>query len=261
MMLYLLYVITGAVGGFIGGFLGLGGGIIFVPSLFYIFTYFQIQNDYVIQSAVSTSLACVVISSLSATIKHYKNQLINWKIFYKMLPGLTLGSLSGVLFITIFPSNVIKLFYSILLIIIAIYIFFEKENNIKSVLKFKFVHFFSYIIGTVSALLGIGGGTLTTPYFKTQGESLKSSIATAAACGVPIASFGIILSIILNTFTNSFHTTILNYINLSSFILISSSAILFSYFGAATTFSTNTSLLKNIFSLSILIIGITIFFF
>jgi|TARA_B100001996_G_scaffold172549_1_gene131691 hypothetical protein len=260
-MLYLLYVITGAVGGFIGGFLGLGGGIIFVPSLFYIFTYFQIQNDYVIQSAVSTSLACVVISSLSATIKHYKNQLINWKIFYKMLPGLTLGSLSGVLFITIFPSNVIKLFYSILLIIIAIYIFFEKENNIKSVLKFKFVHFFSYIIGTVSALLGIGGGTLTTPYFKTQGESLKSSIATAAACGVPIASFGIILSIILNTFTNSFHTTILNYINLSSFILISSSAILFSYFGAATTFSTNTSLLKNIFSLSILIIGITIFFF
>jgi len=261
MMLYLLYVITGAVGGFIGGFLGLGGGIIFVPSLFYIFTYFQIQNDYVIQSAVSTSLACVVISSLSATIKHYKNQLINWKIFYKMLPGLALGSLSGVLFITIFPSNVIKLFYSILLIIIAIYIFFEKENNIKSVLKFKFVHFFSYIIGTVSALLGIGGGTLTTPYFKTQGESLKSSIATAAACGVPIASFGIILSIILNTFTNSFHTTILNYINLSSFILISSSAILFSYFGAAATFSTNTSLLKNIFSLSILIIGITIFFF
>ena len=261
MMLYLLYVITGAVGGFIGGFLGLGGGIIFVPSLFYIFTYFQIQNDYVIQSAVSTSLACVVISSLSATIKHYKNQLINWKIFYKMLPGLTLGSLSGVLFITIFPSNIIKLFYSILLIMIAIYMFFEKENNIKSVLKFNFIHFFSYIIGTVSALLGIGGGTLTTPYFKTQGESLKSSIATAAACGVPIASFGIILSIILNAFTNSFHTTILNYINLPSFILISSSAILFSYFGAATTFSTNTSLLKNIFSLSILIIGITIFFF
>jgi len=260
-MLYLLYVITGAVGGFIGGFLGLGGGIIFVPSLFYIFTYFQIQNEYVIQSAVSTSLACVVISSLSATIKHYKNQLINWKIFYKMLPGLTLGSLSGVLFITIFPSNIIKLFYSILLIMIAIYMFFEKKNNIKSVLKLNFVHFFSYIIGTVSALLGIGGGTLTTPYFKIQGESLKSSIATAAACGVPIASFGIILSIILNTFTNSFHTTILNYINLSSFILISSSAILFSYFGAATTFSTNTSLLKNIFSLSILIIGITIFFF
>ena len=102
MMLYLLYVITGAIGGFVGGFLGLGGGIIFVPSLFYIFTYFQIQDNYVMQSAVSTSLACVVISSLSAAIKHYKNQLINWKIFYKMLPGLTLGSLSGVLFLTIF---------------------------------------------------------------------------------------------------------------------------------------------------------------
>ena len=261
MMLYLLYVITGAIGGFVGGFLGLGGGIIFVPSLFYIFTYFQIQDNYVMQSAVSTSLACVVISSLSAAIKHYKNQLINWKIFYKMLPGLTLGSLSGVLFLTIFSSNTIKLFYSTLLIMVAIYMFFEKENNIKNVFKFKFIHFFSYIVGTISALLGIGGGTLTTPYFKIQGESIKSSIATAAACGVPIASFGIILSFFINIFTNAFHTTILNYINIPGFILISSSAILFSYIGAATTFSTNPSLLKNIFSLSILIVGITIFFF
>jgi len=261
MTLYLLYVITGAIGGFIGGFLGLGGGIIFVPSLFYIFTYFQIQNDYIIQSAVSTSLACVIVSSLSAAIKHYKNQLINWEIFYKMLPGLTLGSLSGVLFIAILSSSIIKLLYSILLIMIAIYMFFEKENNITSVFKFKFIHFFSYMVGTISALLGIGGGTLTTPYFKIQGESLKSSIATAAACGVPIASFGIILSIALNIFTNSFDVSILDYINLPGFILISSSAMLFSYFGAATTFSTNTDLLKNIFSLSILIIGITMFFF
>ena len=102
---------------------------------------------------------------------------------------------------------------------------------------------------------------MTTPYFKIQGVSIKSSIATAAACGVPIASFGIILSFFINIFTNAFDTTILNYINIPGFILISSSAILFSYIGAATTFSTNSSLLKNIFSLSILIIGITIFFF
>ena len=163
--------------------------------------------------------------------------------------------------ITIFSSDIIKLLYSTLLIIISIYIFFEKENNIKSIFKFQCVHFVSYIIGSVSALLGIGGGTLTTPYFKMQGESLKSSIATAAACGVPIASFGIILSFILNILTNSFNTTILSYINLPGFILISSSAILFSYFGATITFSTNTLLLKNIFSLSMLIIGITIFFF
>ena len=72
--IYILYLVIGIVGGFLGGLLGLGGGIIFVPSLFFIFHYNELYSDNIMQSAVSTSLACVVISSLSAAVKHNKNK-------------------------------------------------------------------------------------------------------------------------------------------------------------------------------------------
>ena len=72
MNIYLLYVICGSLGGFLGGLLGLGGGIIFVPMLFFIFNNYDINSAHMMQSAVSTSLACVVISSMSAAIKCYQ---------------------------------------------------------------------------------------------------------------------------------------------------------------------------------------------
>ena len=118
MNVYLLYVICGSLGGFLGGLLGLGGGIVFVPMLFFIFNNYDINSAHMMQSAVSTSLACVVISSMSAAIKHNKNKLVNWDIFYKMLPGITIGSLLGVILITVLSSGTIKLYYGLLLILI-----------------------------------------------------------------------------------------------------------------------------------------------
>ena len=79
MNIYLLYIISGSIGGFLGGLLGLGGGIVFVPALFFIFTMYGLNQDHIMQSAVSTSLACVVISSLSAAIKHNMNKCSNIK--------------------------------------------------------------------------------------------------------------------------------------------------------------------------------------
>ena len=196
MSVYGLYLITGAFGGFLGGLLGLGGGIIFVPFLFFIFNSYGLHTEYLMQSTVSTSLACVVISSLSAAIKHNKNKLINWLLFEKMLPGLILGSVMGVILITALTSDIIKIYYGILLLIISIYLINKKERKKPNKnRKHKYINIFSLFTGTISTMLGIGGGTLTTPYFKFYGESMKGSIATAAACGVPIASLGILITL------------------------------------------------------------------
>ena len=142
MNIYLLYVICGSLGGFLGGLLGLGGGIVFVPMLFFIFNNYDINSAHMMQSAVSTSLACVVISSMSAAIKHNKNKLVNWDIFYKMLPGITIGSLLGVILITVLSSGTIKLYYGLLLILISLYLIFEKvdkKNSIVSKKEYKLI--------------------------------------------------------------------------------------------------------------------------
>tara|TARA_B110000967_G_scaffold66860_1_gene69119 strand:+ start:63 stop:449 length:387 start_codon:yes stop_codon:yes gene_type:complete len=123
------------------------------------------------QSAVSTSLACVSISSLSAAIKHNENKLINWLLFKKMLSGIILGSVIGVILITILTSDIIKIYYGILLLIISIYLMYEKEtNNVNKNKKHQYINVFSFFTSAVSTMLGIGGGTLTTPYFKFYGR-------------------------------------------------------------------------------------------
>ena len=112
MNLYLLYFFTGSLGGFFGGLLGLGGGIIFVPFLFFIFSHFDIHSTHIMQSAICTSLACIVISSLSSTYKHNKNKLIDWSIFKKMLIGLLIGS-TRMKIATKYPKCSIKFMESI----------------------------------------------------------------------------------------------------------------------------------------------------
>jgi len=259
MSIYGLYLITGAFGGFLGGLLGLGGGIIFVPFLFFIFNSYDLHAGYVMQSAVSTSLACVIISSLSAAIKHNKNKLINWLLFEKMLPGLILGSVIGVILITILTSNIIKIYYGILLLVISAYLMYEKEtNNFSKNKKHQYINIFSFFTGTVSTMLGIGGGTLTTPYFKFYGESMKSSIATAAACGVPIALLGILITFFLKEIFGVFENTIFDFIDFYAFFLVSTTTLIFSYLGAGVTYKTNTLLLKKIFCITLFLVGITI---
>ena len=259
MSIYGLYLITGAFGGFLGGLLGLGGGIIFVPFLFFIFNSYDLHVGYVMQSAVSTSLACVIISSLSAAIKHNKNKLINWLLFKKMLSGLILGSVIGVILITILTSNIIKIYYGILLLVISAYLMYEKEtNNFSKNKKHQYINIFSFFTGTVSTMLGIGGGTLTTPYFKFYGESMKSSIATAAACGVPIALLGILITFFLKEIFGVFENTIFDFIDFYAFFLVSTTTLVFSYLGAGVTYKTNTLLLKKIFCITLFLVGITI---
>ena len=259
MSIYGLYLITGAIGGFLGGLLGLGGGIIFVPFLFFIFNSNDLHSGYLMQSAVSTSLACVIISSFSAAVKHNKNKLINWLLFEKMLPGLILGSILGVIFITALTSDVIKIYYGVLLLMISSYLFYgEDKIYINKSKSHRYINTFSLFTGTISTMLGIGGGTITTPYFKFYGESMKKSIATAAACGVPIALLGILVTFFLNTVFGIFERTIFDFIDLYAFCIVSCTTLLFSYIGAGITYKTDALLLKKIFCISLFLVGITI---
>ncbi|MBO83255.1 MAG: hypothetical protein CL506_02695 [Actinobacteria bacterium] len=258
MNLYLLYFFTGVLGGFFGGLLGLGGGIIFVPFLFFIFNQYDIHASHIMQSAICTSLACIVVSSLSSTYRHNKNRLIDWNIFRKMSLGLSAGSIGGIIFISYLSNNNLKSFYGLFLIIVALYIFFSDEKKVMIKKEFKFIRLFSFFTGVFSSILGIGGGTITTPYFRSHGKSIKESIATAAACGIPIALLGVVTSLLINLNLELLKQSMTGFIHIESFLVVSLTSLLFSYLGASVTYSTNSYLLKLIFSFAILIMGLII---
>lgn len=257
MNLYLLYFFTGTLGGFFGGLLGLGGGIIFVPFLFFIFNHFDIHSTHIMQSAICTSLACIVISSLSSTYKHNKNKLIDWSIFKKMLIGLLIGSAFGIAVISYLTSDLLKYYYGFFLILISIYIFLSKEKTINTAKEFKYIRLFSLFTGFLSSVLGIGGGTITTPYMRYHGKPIKECIATAAACGIPIAIVSVLVSILINI-NLSILDNIIGFIHLESFIIISIASLFFSYIGASVTYVANSFFIRSVFSTTVLIMGLII---
>tara|TARA_Y100000590_G_scaffold286981_1_gene322902 strand:- start:26942 stop:27730 length:789 start_codon:yes stop_codon:yes gene_type:complete len=259
MDIYLLYFLTGSLGGFLGGLLGLGGGIIFVPCLFFIFTFFEINNNYIMQTAICTSLACVVVSSIFATIKHKKNNLVEWNFFKKMLLGLSIGSILGIIFISSISSIYVKLFYGYFLILIAIYILFAKEQKSSIEKKeLKLVKVYSLLVGFFSSILGIGGGTLTIPYYRFHGLSTKLSIGTSSVCAVPISILAVITTSIIYYYLNLKNIYIENFIHIESFIIVAVSSTIFSYYGASLTHYINTNFLKSLLSIVMLVVSFSI---
>ena len=256
-MLYISYITIGMIGGFIGGFLGLGGGIIFVPFLFVVFNYFNIHVDSAIQSAIITSLTCVVVSSLAALLKHQKNNLVVWIIFYKTLPGIMTGATFGLVCISLISSEYVKMIYGFLLILISIYMLNKKDNlPIQKIKKLTHVKKTSFFIGMISSFLGIGGGTMTIPYFSYHGVDIKKCIATAAACGVSLSSLGLIMSWALNNILINVSNDIFKLIVVDAFIIVSSSSMISAYYGAAVTHTFDARKIKLIFSYFILVIAI-----
>ena len=256
-MLYVSYVIIGLVGGFIGGFLGLGGGIIFVPFLFIIFNYFNVNVELTIQSAIVTSLTCVVLSSLSALIKHTKNKLVVWKTFYQTLPGIVLGSTLGLILISTIPSVYVKMIYGLLLILIGVYMM-RKKNDLSNqrIKNLSNVNIVSVFIGIVSIFLGIGGGTMTTPYFNYHGIEIRKCIATATACGFSLSFLGLLISWFFNSYFINSYYDILKLIVIDAFVLVSISSMISSYYGASLTNNTDVKKIKLIFSYFILITAV-----
>ncbi len=253
----ILYFFAGALGGFFGGLLGLGGGIIFVPFLFFIFSQYGIHSSHIMQSAICTSLACIIVSSISSTYKHNINKLVDWNLFKKMFLGLILGAASGILIISFLSSNHLKFYYGLFLIILSFYILLSNEK-VMAKKPFQFAKLFSFFAGNLSSILGIGGGTITTPYFKFFGKSIKESIATAAACGIPIAISGVITSVLLNLKLGILENEPLGFIHVESFIIIAITSIIFSYLGATVTYLADIFFIRFVFSGAVLVMGLVI---
>ena len=258
-MLYISYIAIGVTGGFIGGFLGLGGGIIFVPFLFIVFNYFNINVESAIQSAIITSLSCVVLSSLAALTKHQRNNLVVWKIFYKTLPGIVIGATFGLICVSIISTEHVKIIYGFLLILIGVYMLSKRDNlSYQTIKDLTHVKKISFSIGMISSFLGVGGGTMTTPYFNYHGVDIKKCIATAAACGVSLSFLGLIMYWAINNFLLNFHNDIFKLIVVDAFVIISLSSMISAYFGAAMTHDFDARKIQLIFSYFILVNAIFI---
>jgi uncharacterized membrane protein YfcA len=249
------YLIAGSMAGILAGMFGVGGGILIVPILTFIFLSLGFNDSYVTHLAVGTSLSTIIFTGLSSARAHFYKNAINFQAFYPVATGISIGCIAGAFVANLLDGIVLRKIIGIFALIIAIQIYIAK-NQIKTFKASSSIAFISGSgIGGISTILGIGGGSFTVPFFKYSGLDMKVCIGTAAACGVPIALFGSISFIALGLDNSNLPDNSLGYVYLPALIGISLSSVFTASIGANIAHSVSDKMLSILFSIMMVVIS------
>lgn len=257
---FFIYVTIGLFAGFFSGLLGIGGGIVSVPALFLTFTYLGFPKEYVMQMAIGTSLGAMVITAASSAWSHHMQKGIFRKYLISLAPGIIFGAILGAVIADYLSSKALSLIFGICLSAIGVYFLFphveENENDGSHSPSFLLLSLIGIAIGTLSTILGIGGGIMTVPilthFFHIP---LRNAISTSAATGFLIALAGAVsfLSLGLN------HEGIegnMGYLNLPAFLCIGIISSFTAPYGAHLAYTLPIMTLRRVFGIMMIVVGL-----
>jgi uncharacterized protein len=187
----LAYLGTGAVAGLLAGLLGIGGGLVIVPALAVLYSLRDFPAANLMHFAIGTSLATIVPTSLSSLLSHHRRGGIHWQAVRGMTPGIVLGALGGAWLAGQISSPGLRLLFGIFELLVALQLLAGRSPAGHHPLPgASILALAGMVIGAVSALFGIGGGTLTVPFLLWNRVDIRRAVGTAAACGLPTAIAG-----------------------------------------------------------------------
>lgn len=190
-MTFLLYLLVGTVSGVLAGLFGIGGGTIIVPALLLCFQLQGVPLALQTHLAIGTSLAAIAITAISSTLAHHKAGAVRWPIAGWLTPGIALGVWSGAFLAAQLPGLQLQRLFGLFAWVIAAQMWFGWQPTAHADVPGKAgLSIAGLVIGGISALFGIGGGSLTVPFLCWCRVRMQEAVATAAACGFPLALVG-----------------------------------------------------------------------
>ena len=248
-------LVTGVVAGLIAGLFGVGGGIVIVPILFWIFTSLDFPNEILMHMAIGSSLATIIPTSIASARAHYRRGSIDIDVIKKWGFGLFLGALLGGFSGKFFTANELKYVFAIVAFIVALNMFIK--DPLKFSIKFpksKFINtFISLIIGFLSSLMGVGAGTIGVPSLVSLSIPIHKAIGTAAALGLFIsipATIGLAFSGFDVPNRPPFS---IGYINIIAFFIMFPLTVFFTPIGVKIAHLINQRMLKVFFGAFLII--------
>lgn len=192
------YILLGLFAGGLAGLLGVGGGLVIVPVLSLLFALQGIAPAHVMQLAVGTSLATIVFTSLSSVFAHQRRGAVDWPVMLQLTAGIVPGAWSGGVLAVLLGGPLLALLFGVFEIMVAAQMLLGRAPSAQRRFPAASRNVLAGLaIGTVSSVLGIGGGTLTVPWLVWHNVDVRRAVATSAACGLPIAlagAFGFLLA-------------------------------------------------------------------
>ncbi len=220
----LVVLAAAAVGaGFMAGLLGVGGGIVMVPALYYAFTVLDFDIVTRMHLSVGTSLAIIIPTSIISTMTHKEYDAVDFKMVKSFGVFILAGVICGTFLAVNLKTPALVLFFSIFALMVGLFFIFLREKLVDNPKKISAVvkNISGVIIGFISVPLGIGGGSLMVPFMRTFGYDIRKSIGTAAAVGFLIAVTGTITMITGGKIIDNVNTPFsIGYINLLGFAVL-----------------------------------------
>ena len=255
--------IAASVAGFMAGLLGVGGGIIMVPALYYAFTVLDFDIATRMHLSVGTSLAIIIPTSVISAKTHMEFDAVDFKLVKSFGVFIVLGVIGGTFLAVNLKTPTFVLFFSIMAFIVGLFFIFFREKVVENPKQIKdsIKNISGIIVGFISVLLGIGGGSLMVPFMRTFGYDIRKSIGTASAIGFLIALSGTITMITGGKIVGNVNTPFsIGYINLLGFIVFVPVTMIMARIGAKAVYKINKSLLSKIFGTFLIIVSIRSFY-
>ena len=251
-----LYLEAGALAGILAGLMGIGGGLVIVPLLAFCFTLQQFDPAHVMHLALGTSLASIIFTSVSSFLAHNRRRAVHWDIVRQIAPGIVLGTFSGAYVASLLSTGLLEGIFGLFLYYVALQFLLDKQTPPSRKLPGAAGLFGTgNVIGIVSSLLGIGGGTLSVPFMMWCNITVHHAIGTAAAIGFPIALAGTFGYVMTGLRAEDLPVFSIGYVYLPALLGIVSASILTAPLGARLAHWLPVSGLKRIFALLLVLVG------
>ena len=260
--LIIVLSIAASLSGFIAGLLGVGGGIIMVPALYYAFGKLGYDESLIMHMAIGTSLAIIIPTSIVSAISHMKYKAVDFKLVKTFGLSVAFGILIGTFVATNSKTPQLLLMFSFFAFCVAVFFIFfrDKAGSKKRNVPNFFKNLYGTFMGFMSVPLGIGAGSLGVPFLKTIGYSINIAIGTSATIGIVNAVCGATSMAVSGLiFFNISAPYSLGFINIAGFLVFVPITMIFAPIGAKITHSIDKVLLSRIFGLFLMVISIRAF--
>jgi len=260
---FLILIIFAATAvGFFAGLFGIGGGLISVPCLFFIFETLSIEKDFLMHLTVGTAFTITIFTSSASVLTHYKNKLVDLSVVKTFGLFVITGVILGTIFASSMSTKNLVLFFSIVVYIFGAYLMLSQDKVKKSQRNKAFYSkaFFGLISGFISAPMGITGAMMNVPLLRYLGYPISKCIGSAATIGLFISLTGSVGFLISGFYFNANLPFSVGFINIPAFLLFVPITTFMARYGANTVYKMNKDKAQRLFGVFLYTVG-TIFIY
>ncbi len=253
---------SAVVTGFMAGFFGIGGGLIMVPILFYIFSFAGLEQAFIMHLALGTSFSIIIPTSIISTMTHMKFKAVDFSIVKTFGAFVAVGVVFGTIFAVSLKTSSLVLFFSIMTMLFSLYFLTAKEKINPRPRKINLIYrvICGFLSGFLSAPMGIAGGVINTPVLKMFGYPIKVAIGCSAAVGFIIALIGAIGFAVSGSYLNINVPLSLGFINIPTFLIFVPITMFMAKIGAKTVHKFDKRLIGKLFGIYLFIVSCKLFY-